>query len=127
MDKIQLIERIIEMHPQLKQKDAETTVKVILDALCSTLAKGGRIEIRGFGSFSLNRLPPKQKPSTKAGFKLKEPPRYIPCFKPAKELRARANKCNGEAIVELFPHQPISAGLLVHDGANDAEPDAIYA
>jgi integration host factor subunit beta len=95
MDKLHLVKRIAEIHPQLKTKDAEYTVKVILDALCSTLAKGGRIEIRGFGSFSLTQRPPKQKCNPKTSGKLKEPAKYTPHFKPAKELRARANTGNG--------------------------------
>lgn len=107
MDKPDLIRRIAETHPQLNTKDAEHTVKVILDALCGTLAKGGRIEIRGFGSFSLNQRPPRQKRNLKTGGNLKEPAKYIPQFKPAKELRARA--CNGTGIAEICCTQPVIA------------------
>jgi len=55
-----LIARLAELHPQLQIKDAEFAVKVIIDALCSALSKGGRVEIRGFGSFGLNYRPPRQ-------------------------------------------------------------------
>jgi len=127
MDKIHLIKRIAEMHPQLKAKEAEYSVKVILDALCGTLARGGRIEIRGFGSFSLNQRPSKQKRKPNPGSKLKEPAKYIPHFKPAKELRARAIKGNGAGIAEICHSQTISPARFNRDVANDAEYAAIYA
>ena len=112
MDKPDFIRRIAEMHPQLNTKDAEHIVKVILDALCGTLAKGGRIEIRGFGSFSLNQRPPRQKRNLKTGGNLKEPAKYVPQFKPAKELRARA--CNGAGIAEICCTQPVSPDRFSH-------------
>lgn len=127
MDKLQLTKRLTELPMQLKAKEAEYAVKVILDALCSTLAKGGRIEIRGFGSFSLNQLPPKQNPNPKAGFILKEPPKYIPHFKPAKELRARAGNGGGAGSAEICHQLPISPGQFNYNVANDTEPAAIYA
>lgn len=127
MDRLQLIKRITEMYPQLKAKEAEYAVKVILDALCGTLAKGGRIEIRGFGTFSLNQLPPKQKPNSKAGFKLKEAPKYIPHFKPAKELRARADNGDRAGGAEIGQPLPVSPDRFIHNVANDPELAAIYA
>ncbi len=54
MTRSDLIARLAELHPQLLAKDAEMAVKVILDALSSTLSRGGRVEIRGLGSFGLN-------------------------------------------------------------------------
>ena len=127
MDRLQLIKRITEMYPQLKAKEAEYAVKVILDALCGTLAKGGRIEIRGFGSFSLNQLPPKQKANPKAGFKLKEPTKYIPHFKPAKELRARIDNGGRAGGTKIDYLLPVSPERFIHNVANDSEPAAIYA
>lgn len=127
MDKTQFIKRIAELHPQLKTKDAEYTVKVILDAMCCTLAKGGRIEIRGFGSFSLNRLPPKPKPNPKAGFMVNEPPKYIPHFKPAKELRARASNGNGAEIAEIFFPLQLPTDQFDREATNDIEQAANYA
>lgn len=127
MDKLHFIKRIAEMHPQLKTKDAEYTVKVILDAMCCTLAKGGRIEIRGFGSFSLNQLPQKQKHNHQTGFKMKEPPKYIPHFKPAKELRARTGNRDGAGSTEICHPLPILPDRFNHNVVNDTEPAAIYA
>lgn len=128
MDKVEFIKRIAEKHPQLKTKKAEQTIQVILDVLCGTLAKGGRIEIRGFGSFSLDQRPPTQKKrNPKAAFTPKEPPRYIPHFRPAKELRARASKGSEPGRTEIYCQQPISPSLLAHDAANDREETEIYA
>jgi integration host factor subunit beta len=96
MDRPELITRLAALNPQLKTKDAELAVKVMLDALCGNLEKGGRVEIRGFGSFSLSLIQPRQKrdlkvggKSPKAGDKIKVPVKYVPQFKPAKELRER--------------------------------------
>jgi integration host factor subunit beta len=84
-----LIARLAEMHPQLQTKDAELAVKVILDALSATLSRGGRVEIRGFGSFGLNYRPPRQGRNPKTGDKVKVPAKYVPHFKAGKELRER--------------------------------------
>jgi integration host factor subunit beta len=84
-----LIARLAEMHPQLQTKDAELAVKVILDALSATLSHGGRVEIRGFGSFGLNYRPPRQGRNPKTGDKVKVPAKYVPHFKAGKELRER--------------------------------------
>jgi len=127
MDRLHLIKRLAERHVQLKTKDAEYSVRVILDAMCSTLARGGRIEIRGFGSFSLTRHPPKQKRNPRIGHKLKEPAKYIPHFKPAKELRARTNKDDGTTITEICRPLPMPSELLNHKEANDLAQTGIYA
>jgi integration host factor subunit beta len=84
-----LISKLAELHPQLLAKDAELVVKVILDALSATLARGGRVEIRGFGSFGLNYRPPRQGRNPKTGDKVKVPAKYVPHFKAGKELRER--------------------------------------
>ena len=127
MDRLYLIKRIAQLYPQLKGKEADHTVKVILDALCATLAKGGRVEIRGFGSFSLSQLQPKQKANPRAGFTLKEPPKYAPKFKPAKELCARVAKANTAKCTEICQTQPINPGLLDRNVANDSKPAVAYA
>lgn len=86
-----LIERLAELHPQLLAKDAEHVVKIILDALSVTLSKGGRVEIRGFGSFGLNHRPPRLGRNPKTGDKVKVPAKFMPHFKAGKELRERVN------------------------------------
>ena len=91
MNRSDLITRLAELHPQLLAKDAELAVKVILDAMSTTLSRGGRIEIRGFGSFGLNYRPPRQGRNPKNGYKVKVPAKYAPHFKAGKELRERVS------------------------------------
>jgi len=92
MNRSDLITHLAELHPQLFAKDAESVVKVILDALSNTLSKGGRVEIRGFGSFGLNYRPPRQGRNPKTGASVKVPAKYVPHFKAGKELRERVIK-----------------------------------
>lgn len=87
MKRSDLIDRIANLSPQLQAKDAELGVKVIIDALISTLSRGDRIEIRGFGSFALNFRPPRLGRNPKTGEKVDVPARYVPHFKAGKELR----------------------------------------
>jgi integration host factor subunit beta len=84
-----LIARLAVRHPQLLAKDAESAVKIILDALSSTLSKGGRVEIRGFGSFGLNYHPPRLGRNPKNGDRVKVPAKYVPHFRAGKELKER--------------------------------------
>jgi len=92
MTKSELIARLAERFPQLVAKDAELSVKVILDALSEALAKGDRIEIRGFGSFALNYRPPRIGRNPKTGEKVGVPAKYVPHFKAGKELRERVDQ-----------------------------------
>ncbi|MFN4148589.1 MAG: integration host factor subunit beta [Rhodocyclaceae bacterium] len=94
MTKSELIARLAQRFPQLVTKDADLAVKVILDALAETLAKGERIEIRGFGSFSLNYRPPRIGRNPKSGVKVEVPAKYVPHFKAGKELRERVDQAS---------------------------------
>jgi integration host factor subunit beta len=91
MTKSELIAHLAQRFPQLVAKDADLAVKMILDALSETLAKGDRIEIRGFGSFSLNYRPPRVGRNPKSGVKVEVPAKYVPHFKAGKELRERVD------------------------------------
>ena len=91
MTKSELIVRLAERFPQLVAKDADFAVKMILDALTSSLVKGDRIEIRGFGSFALNYRPPRIGRNPKSGDKVQVPEKYVPHFKAGKELRERVD------------------------------------
>jgi integration host factor subunit beta len=92
MTKSDLIARLAERFPQLVAKDADFAVKTILDALSEALLKGDRIEIRGFGSFSLNYRPPRVGRNPKSGDKVRVPEKWVPHFKAGKELRERVDK-----------------------------------
>ena len=91
MTKSDLIARLAERFPQLVAKDADFAVKMILDAMSEALVKGDRIEIRGFGSFSLNYRPPRVGRNPKSGEKVDVPEKWVPHFKAGKELRERLN------------------------------------
>ncbi|MCK9989189.1 MAG: integration host factor subunit beta [Rugosibacter sp.] len=91
MTKSELINRLAERFPQLGAKDADFAVKVLLDALSAALVNGDRIEVRGFGSFSLNYRPPRIGRNPKSGEKVHVPEKYVPHFKAGKELRERVD------------------------------------
>jgi integration host factor subunit beta len=92
MNRSDLIDRLAKLHPQLQFKDAELGVKLIIDALCNMLSKGGRIEIRGFGSFAINYKAPRIGRNPKNGNRVKVSAKYVPRFKAGKELRERIIK-----------------------------------
>ncbi|MCX8017411.1 MAG: integration host factor subunit beta [Rhodocyclaceae bacterium] len=92
MTKSELIARLAERFPQLVAKDADLAVKMVLDAMTDALARGERIEIRGFGSFSLNYRPPRIGRNPKTGEKVEVPAKYVPHFKAGKELRERVDQ-----------------------------------
>ena len=91
MTKSDLIVKLAERFPQLVAKDADFAVKMILDAMSEALAKGDRIEIRGFGSFALNYRPPRVGRNPKSGDKVSVPEKWVPHFKAGKELRERVD------------------------------------
>ena len=91
MTKSDLIAKLADRFPQLVAKDADFAVKMILDALSEALATGDRIEIRGFGSFSLNYRPPRVGRNPKSGDKVSVPEKWVPHFKAGKELRERVD------------------------------------
>jgi len=91
MTKSELINRLAERNPHLVATDAELAVKTILDAMMQNLVEGKRIEIRGFGSFSLNYRPPRVGRNPKTGEKVSVSGKYVPHFKAGKELRDRVD------------------------------------
>jgi len=92
MTKSKLINLLAARFSQLVHKDAELSVKSILDAMSDSLKNNKRIEIRGFGSFSLNYRPPRIGRNPKTGEKVNVPEKNVPHFKAGKELRTRVDK-----------------------------------
>ena len=92
MTKSELIAKLAVHFPQLVASDAELAVKMILDAMAKSLSQGQRIEIRGFGSFSLHFRPPRQGRNPKTGETVALAGKYVPHFKPGKDLRERVNE-----------------------------------
>lgn len=91
LTKSELIERVAQRQSQLSQKDVELAVKTMLEEMSQALATGGRIEIRGFGSFSLHYRAPRLGRNPKTGESVDLTGKYVPHFKPGKELRDRVN------------------------------------
>ena len=92
MTKSELIERIAEQQGQLSAKDVELAIKTMLEQMSNALAVGERIEIRGFGSFSLHYRAPRIGRNPRTGESVALEGKYVPHFKPGKELRDRVNE-----------------------------------
>jgi len=83
----ELIEQLAQRFPTLVHQDAEIAVAEILGAIGGALRSGGRVEIRGFGSFALNYRAPRTGRNPKSGETVAVPGKYVPTFKAGKELR----------------------------------------
>ncbi|MGN8160235.1 integration host factor subunit beta [Salinisphaera sp. RV14] len=92
MTKSELIERLVDRQAHMTQRDVELAVKLLLDDVIEELAEGGRVEIRGFGSFSVHHRPARRGRNPKTGEAVDIPRKFVPHFKPGKELRERVNK-----------------------------------
>ncbi len=91
MTKSELVEIIASKQTQLSVKDVELAVKTVIEHMSQALAEGQRIEIRGFGSFSLHYRAPRTGRNPKTGEPVQLPAKYVPHFKPGKELREEVN------------------------------------
>jgi integration host factor subunit beta len=100
MTRSDLVEELAARFTQLTHRDAEFAVKTVLDAMSTALVKGHRIEIRGFGSFSINRRPPRVGRNPRSGESVQIPEKRVPHFKPGKALR--------EAVDDRTTDLPIS-------------------
>ena len=92
MTKSELIDVMARKQKHLPAKDVELAVKHLLELMSSSLAGGQRIEIRGFGSFSLHFRPPRMGRNPKTGEAVALSGKYVPHFKPGKDLRERVNE-----------------------------------
>lgn len=95
MTKSDLIEALSDKQSLLNYRDVELAVKLILEQMSDSLSRGDRIEIRGFGSFTLHHRPPRVGRNPKSGESVKLDEKYVPHFKPGKELRDRVNDAAG--------------------------------
>jgi len=91
MIKSELIGRLAGENPHLTQKDIERVVGVILDGMVGALVQGGRVELRGFGAFSLRTRPARAGRNPRTGDAVKVRSKTVPFFKSGKELRERLN------------------------------------
>ena len=92
MIKSSLIKKLLKNNPHLIQKDIEVIVDTVLENIGETLSSNGRVEIRGFGSFSLNHRPARLGRNPKTGEKVNVPEKFVPHFKPGKELKIKVDK-----------------------------------
>ena len=91
MTKSELIEILSQRQAHLKAEDVDLSVKALLEMMGGALANGERIEIRGFGSFSLHYRPPRLGRNPKTGESVALAGKHVPHFKPGKELRERVS------------------------------------
>jgi integration host factor subunit beta len=96
MTRSDLVEELAARFGQLTQRDADFAVKTILDAVNDALVRGHRIEIRGFGSFSINRRPPRMGRNPRSGESVAIPEKRVPHFKPGKALREAVDRRTAE-------------------------------
>lgn len=91
MTKSELIDKLADQQKHLKHEDVELAVKSMLEQMSGSLADGDRIEIRGFGSFSLHYRAPRMGRNPKTGEAVALPGKHVPHFKPGKLLRERVD------------------------------------
>jgi integration host factor subunit beta len=92
MTKSVLIERIAEKVEGLSKKQVEVIVETVFESIKEALAKGGKVEIRGFGNFRLRNRNARKARNPKTGESVSVPPKKVPFFKVGKELREMVNK-----------------------------------
>ncbi len=91
MIKSELVARLAEAHPHLFQRDVERIVSTVFDEIASALARGDRVELRGFGAFSVKARPARTGRNPRTGDPVLVAEKHVPFFKTGKELRERLN------------------------------------
>lgn len=97
MTKSELILRLTKRYPHLYQRDVETLVNTVLDGISDALVAGDRVELRGFGAFSIRKREARKARNPKNGAEVFIGERYAIYFRTGKELRERINKKQGVA------------------------------
>ena len=92
MIKSELVQKIAEANPHLYQRDVEHIVNAILDEITTALAKGDRVELRGFGAFSVKNRPARTGRNPRTGAHVPVDQKSVPFFKTGKEMRERLNR-----------------------------------
>ena len=91
MIKSELVQRISAQNPHLYQRDVENIVNAILNEISGALARGDRVELRGFGAFSVKRRDARVGRNTRTGDSVEVAEKHVPFFKTGKQLRDRLN------------------------------------
>lgn len=97
MIKSELIELIAEKNPNLYQRDVEQIVNTVLEVITKALMRGDRVELRGFGTFSIKKRPARQGRNPRTGEAVQVGAKALPAFKPGKELREKMNPASQQA------------------------------
>jgi integration host factor subunit beta len=92
MTKSELIQRLAELNPHLYQRDVERIVTAIFDEISAALSRGDRVELRGFGAFSVKRREARVGRNPRTGASVQVAEKHIPFFKTGKQLRERLNE-----------------------------------
>jgi integration host factor subunit beta len=92
MTKSELVQRLADAHPHLYQRDVEGLVTAIFDQIAGALARGDRVELRGFGAFSVKRRDARTGRNPRTGDSVQVAEKHIPFFKTGKQLRDRLNQ-----------------------------------
>ena len=92
MTKSELILRLAERNRHLLQREAERIVNTIFDEITAALTRGDRVELRGFGAFSVKRRPPRTGRNPRTGETVQVEEKFVPFFKTGKQLRERLNE-----------------------------------
>ncbi|MCG8445183.1 MAG: integration host factor subunit beta [Hyphomicrobiales bacterium] len=96
MIKSELVQRLAAQNPHLFQRDVEHIVNAIFDEIVDALARGDRVELRGFGAFSVKHRPARSGRNPRTGETVKVEEKFVPFFKTGKEMRERLNSDTGE-------------------------------
>lgn len=91
MIKSELVQKIADQYPELYQRDAENVVNAILDEIVDALARGDRVEIRGFGAFSVKRRDARIGRNPRTGEHVSVSEKVVPVFKAGKDMRIKLN------------------------------------
>ncbi len=95
MIKSELVQRIADQNPHLYQRDVENIISAILNEIVAALARGDRVELRGFGAFSVKHRPARTGRNPRTGAHVNVGRKSVPFFKTGKEMRERLNKTEG--------------------------------
>jgi integration host factor subunit beta len=91
MIKSELVQKLADRNPHLYQRDVEHIVNAVLDEIEGAMTRGDRVELRGFGAFSVKNRPPRTGRNPRTGQKVAVTEKYVPFFKTGKEMRERLN------------------------------------
>lgn len=91
MIRSELLQALAKENPELRAEDVERALDTFFDEIAARLAKGGRVELRGFGAFSTRQRDPRKGRNPRTGQSVDVPGKNVPYFKPGKEMRARLN------------------------------------